>query len=61
MTIELLLTVTAVVVLLGLSGVFSGSETALTAVSRARMHALERREGDKAPTRSTGCWPRQNA
>ncbi len=41
MTLELLLTLFAVFVLLCLSGFFSGSETALTAVSRARMHALE--------------------
>lgn len=31
----------SIIVLLVLSGAFSGSETALTAVSRARMHALE--------------------
>jgi len=36
----------AIVVLLALSGFFSGSETALTAASRARMHALEK-DGDK--------------
>ena len=36
----------AIAVLLALSGFFSGSETALTAASRARMHALEK-EGDK--------------
>jgi len=36
-----------VVVLIALSGFFSGSETALTAVSRARMHQLER-EGSTA-------------
>jgi Mg2+/Co2+ transporter CorB len=36
----------AIVVLLGMSGFFSGSETALTAASRARMHQLEK-EGDK--------------
>ncbi|HAE28149.1 MULTISPECIES: HlyC/CorC family transporter [Hyphomonas] len=36
----------AIFVLLALSGFFSGSETALTAASRARMHALEK-EGDK--------------
>lgn len=41
MTIELILTLFAVLVLLALSGFFSGSETALTAASRARMHALE--------------------
>jgi Mg2+/Co2+ transporter CorB len=37
----------AIVILVGLSGFFSGSETALTAVSRARMHQLER-EGSRA-------------
>ncbi|MEH6410491.1 MAG: CNNM domain-containing protein, partial [Hyphomonas sp.] len=36
----------AIVVLLGMSAFFSGSETALTAASRARMHQLEK-EGDK--------------
>jgi Mg2+/Co2+ transporter CorB len=36
----------AIAVLLALSGFFSGSETALTAASRARMHALEK-DGDK--------------
>ena len=36
----------AIFVLLCLSGFFSGSETALTAASRARMHQLEK-EGDK--------------
>jgi len=41
MTLEFLLTWLAVIVLLALSGMFSGSETALTAASRARMHSLE--------------------
>lgn len=36
-----------IVVLIAISGFFSGSETALTAVSRARMHQLER-EGSSA-------------
>jgi Mg2+/Co2+ transporter CorB len=36
----------AIVVLLAMSAFFSGSETALTAASRARMHQLEK-EGDK--------------
>ncbi len=36
----------AIAVLLCMSGFFSGSETALTAASRARMHQLEK-EGDK--------------
>lgn len=34
-------TLVAILVLIGFSGFFSGSETALTAVSRARMHSLE--------------------
>ncbi|MEM7768759.1 MAG: CNNM domain-containing protein, partial [Pseudomonadota bacterium] len=38
-------TIIAVVFLLAMSGFFSGSETSLTAASRARMHALEK-EGD---------------
>lgn len=41
MEAALILTLIAVVVLLTLSAFFSGSETALTAVSKARMHALE--------------------
>ena len=36
----------SIIVLLALSGFFSGSETALTAASRARMHQLEK-DGDK--------------
>lgn len=35
-------TVIAILVLLGMSGFFSGSETALTAASRSRMHQLEK-------------------
>ena len=35
------LTILAILALIGLSGFFSGSETALTAASRARMHSLE--------------------
>ena len=45
MSFEIGLTIAAVVVLLALSAFFSGSETALTAASKARMHALEQ-EGD---------------
>ncbi|CFX06074.1 conserved membrane protein of unknown function [Candidatus Filomicrobium marinum] len=41
MAIELLLTLLAIFLLLALSAFFSGSETALTTASRARMHALE--------------------
>jgi Mg2+/Co2+ transporter CorB len=43
---ELALILVAIAVLLAVSAFFSGSETALTAVSRARMHALER-DGSK--------------
>jgi Mg2+/Co2+ transporter CorB len=45
-SLETILMVTAIVVLLLLSGFFNLSETALTAASRARMHALEG-EGNK--------------
>ena len=40
---EILFSILGVLVLLVLSAFFSGTETALTAVSRARMHQLERR------------------
>jgi len=46
MTLGLVLTGVAILALLFLSGFFSGSETALTATSRGRMHTLEK-EGDK--------------
>ncbi len=39
-------TIVTILVLIGLSAFFSGSETALTAASRARMHQLEK-DGDK--------------
>ncbi|MEM1037233.1 MAG: HlyC/CorC family transporter [Pseudomonadota bacterium] len=39
-------TAVAILILIMLSGFFSGSETALTAASRSRMHQLEK-EGDK--------------
>src|SRR6056297_3010287 len=45
MDTELTLILAAVTMLLVISAFFSGSETALTAVSRARMHGLAR-EGD---------------
>lgn len=41
MSTEIILVVTAIVILLALSAFFSGSETALTAASRARLHAME--------------------
>jgi Mg2+/Co2+ transporter CorB len=46
MALEVCLTLLAIVVLLLLSAFFNGSETALTASSRARMHTLEA-EGDR--------------
>jgi len=42
MTAQVILTILAILVLLFLSGFFSGSETALTAASRARMFRLKR-------------------
>lgn len=46
MSLELLFICLAILILLIISAFFSGSETALTAVSRARMHKLEKK-GDK--------------
>ncbi|MEQ1695893.1 MAG: HlyC/CorC family transporter [Hyphomicrobiaceae bacterium] len=46
MSFEIILIVVAIVVALALSAFFNMSETALTASSRARMHALEQ-EGDR--------------
>ena len=43
-------TIVAVLVLLGMSAFFSGSETALTAASRTRMHQLEREGNKRAAT-----------
>jgi magnesium and cobalt exporter, CNNM family len=48
MTLEIALICAAIVVLLFLSAFFNGSETALTAASRARMHALEQEGNAKA-------------
>lgn len=48
MTLEIGLTLLFVLSLICLSGFFSGSETALTAASRARMHALEQEGNDNA-------------
>ena len=42
----------AILCLLGMSAFFSGSETALTAASRTRMHQLER-DGDKRAAKVT--------
>ena len=48
MTLEIALICAAIAVLLFLSAFFNGSETALTAASRARMHALEQEGNAKA-------------
>ncbi len=48
MTLVIALIVLAIVVLIALSAFFNGSETALTAASRARMHALEQEGNAKA-------------
>ncbi len=48
MTLEIYLTLAAIVVLLMLSAFFNLSETALTAASRARMHALAEEDNHKA-------------
>lgn len=47
MTSEILISILAIAGLLVLSGFFSGSETALTAASRARLHRLENNSEDK--------------
>jgi len=46
--IEIGLVLAAIIVLLALSAFFNASETALTAASRARMHALEQEGNTKA-------------
>jgi Mg2+/Co2+ transporter CorB len=48
MTFDVLIILAAIVLLLLLSAFFNGSETALTAASRARMHALEQEGNTKA-------------
>ena len=48
MNAELIATIAGVVALLVMSGLFSGTETALTAASRARMHQLERKGNRRA-------------
>jgi len=48
MSLDIAIILTAIAVLLLLSAFFNASETALTAVSRARMHALEQEGNSKA-------------
>ena len=48
MTLAIGLNLLAIIVLIPLSAFFNGSETALTAASRARMHALEEDGNQKA-------------
>jgi Mg2+/Co2+ transporter CorB len=48
MTLDIALIIAAIVILLLLSAFFNGSETSLTAASRARMHQLEHEGNSKA-------------
>ena len=48
MTFDIALIIAAIVILLLLSAFFNGSETSLTAASRARMHQLEQEGNSKA-------------
>jgi len=50
MDLEILLSIAAIAILLFLSAFFSGSETALTAASRAQMHSLQRDGNKRAQT-----------
>ncbi|GIL00400.1 MAG: membrane protein [Alphaproteobacteria bacterium] len=50
MTLEYWLLPAAILALIGFSAFFSGSETALTAASRARMHSLEKAGDRRAAT-----------
>ena len=50
MDTHLALTIASIVILLLLSGFFSGSETALTAVSEARLSQLARKGSEAAAT-----------
>ena len=50
MTTEYWILLAAILVLVALSAFFSGSETALTAVTRARMHRLEKNGDNRAAT-----------
>ncbi len=50
MDLSLILTLSSVIVLLGASAFFSGSETALTAVSRARIVAMQQEGNARATT-----------
>ena len=48
MSLDIAIILMAIAVLLLLSAFFNGSETALTAASRARMHALEQEGNSRA-------------
>lgn len=50
MSLEIVLTLAAIAVLIAMSAFFNGAETALTAASRARMHALEQEGNVRAAT-----------
>ncbi|MDA0652839.1 MAG: HlyC/CorC family transporter [Proteobacteria bacterium] len=55
MDIDTLVTIGGIFILLVLSGIFSGSETALTAASQARMHLLQQ-QGDRRAGIVTGLF-----
>ncbi len=58
MTTETILSILAILGLLVCSGFFSGSETAMTGASRARMHALEQ-QGSRAALIVNRMWQRK--
>ncbi|MGP1253746.1 MAG: HlyC/CorC family transporter [Kiloniellales bacterium] len=58
MDADLIFSIGAIAALLVLSGFFSGSETALTAASRARMHTLEQ-QGDSRARLVNRLWHRK--
>ncbi|WP_343565419.1 HlyC/CorC family transporter [Kiloniella sp. b19] len=55
---ETLLTLLGILILLGISGFFSGSETSMTAASKARMHTLEE-DGDKRAALVNSLWAKK--
>lgn len=55
---ETVMTLLAILILLGLSGFFSGSETSMTAASRARLRTLEE-SGDKRARLVNSLWDKK--
>ena len=58
LSVSLWIAIAIILICIGLSAFFAASETALTAASRARMHALEKKATAARPS-STGCSPRR--